>query len=388
MPDDILTLDAILKADTKPTDVTLSGNLTPQQARTFIKAIVDRQSILKDVTVDTTSKLTKERSTYDIAKGVLNRHVSGTPVPAAAMKKLGKIGCTLDMTKGVSLNARILQDTINDNKDNPDFEKEQFENFAIAFMNDLDYLGIAGTADNASADAPFTELAKGWVQIAKDSAAVVTVTTSAQTITERLIYLVKNLHEDIKGGKAEIILSAVDYDDYQLEVADKYPTSGALVNGGMNTFMGYKLKANSNMDAGEYLATIPKNMVFGISNQIERNRWYDNESSCLRYKFVVYPDYEFDIHKYVTYMTVGVFELTALTASVVKDATTTITVTSAAGAGLAGVTAITNNSTIATATYNSETGAITITGVAEGTAIITVSDGTSSKEISVTVTAA
>ena len=295
--------EEILKANTTPVDATLSGTLTPQQGRTFIKAIVDRQSILKDVTVDISSKLTKERSTHDVGKGVLNRHVSGKTVPDTAMKKLGKVGCTLDMSKGVSLNARILQDTLNDNKDNPDFEKEQFEGFAITFMNDLDFLGIAGTDDNPSSDASFAELAKGWVQVATESDAATKVTTSAKTITERLTVVVQNLHEDVKGGKASIYLSASDYDAYQLEVAGSYPNSGALVNGGITTFMGYKLKPNSNIANGKYMGTISKNMVFGISNQIERNRWYDNETSSLRYKFVVYPDYEFDIHKYVTLVT-------------------------------------------------------------------------------------
>ncbi|MFA9238286.1 MAG: phage capsid protein [Candidatus Paceibacteria bacterium] len=302
MEDDFLTLDGILKADTKPTDVTLSGQLTPQQARTFIKAIIDRQSILKNVTVDICSKLTKTRTAYDIGKGVLNRHVSGQAVPADAMKKLGVIGCTLDMTKAVSLNARILQETINDNKDNPDFEKEQFEGFSIAFTNDLDYLGIAGTADNPAANAPFAELAKGWVTVAKESATVKKVTTTKTTVVEQLKVVVQNLHEDVKGGKAEINLSAIDYDAYQLEVSEAHPNSGAIINGGINTFLGYKLNPNSNMEAGEYLATIPKNMVFGIATQIERNRWYDNEASALRYKFVVYCDYEFDIHKYVTFV--------------------------------------------------------------------------------------
>jgi len=299
----MLDFKDILKADTTPTDVTLSGELTPQQARTFIKAIVDRQSILKDVTVDTTSKLTKQRSTYDIAKGVLSRHISGEKPSEAAMKKLGKIGCNLDMTKGVSLNARILQDTLNDNKDNPDFEKEQFESFAIAFMNDLDYLGIAGINDNVDASASFSELAKGWVQIAKDSTDAKIKTTDKTTVSEQLLVVVENIHEDCKGGKAVIYLSAVDYDAYQLEVAEAYPNSGALVNGGIKSFLGYTLKPNENMKKGEYLATIPKNMIFGISNKIERNRWYDNELSALRYKFVVYPDYEFDIHKYVTLVT-------------------------------------------------------------------------------------
>lgn len=378
----------ILKANTKPTDVTLSGSLTPAQSRTFIQAIIDRQSILKDVTVDITSKLTKERSTYDIGKGVLNRHVSGTAVPDTAMKKLGKIGCTLDMSKGVSLNARILDDTLKDNKDNPNFEKEQFDGFAIAFMNDLDYLGIAGTADNAAADAPFLELAKGWVQVASESANTNKPTSSAATVSARLEYLVKNLHEDVKGGKAVIYISAVDYDAYQLEVAASYPNSGALVNGGINSFMGYKLKPNENMVSGQFLATIPKNMVFGISSQIDRNRWYDNETSSLRYKFVVHPDYEFDIHKYVTYMTYVALTITSYATTVAVGANSTRTVQSAAGDGISGVTVTSNDPAVATVAYASGTGVITITGVAEGETTVIVDDGTSTKEIAVTVTAA
>jgi len=381
----MLQFDEILKANTTPTDVTLSGSLTPAQSRTFIQAIIDRQSILKDVTVDITSKLTKERSTYDIGKGVLNRHVSGTAVPDTAMKKLGKIGCTLDMSKGISLNARILDDTLKDNKDNPSFEKEQFDGFATAFMNDLDYLGIAGIADNAAAAAPFLELAKGWVQVASESASASKPTSSASKVSDRLEYLVKNIHEDVKGGKAVIYISAVDYDSYQLEVAASYPNSGALVNGGINSFMGYKLKPNENLVSGQFLATIPKNMVFGISSQIDRNRWYDNETSSLRYKFVVHPDYEFDIHKYVTYMTYVALTITSYVASMAVLATATRTVQSAAGNGIAGVTVVSNDPTIATVSYASTTGVISMTGVAIGTTTVTVSDGTSTKTIAVTV---
>lgn len=383
----MIKLADILKANTTPADVTLSGSLTPEESRTFIKAIIDRQSILKDVTVDITSKLTKQRSSYDIGKGVLNRHVSGTAVPDTAMKKLGKIGCSLDMSKGISLNARILDDTLKDNKDNANFANEQFEGFAIAFMNDLDYLGIAGIADNGDADAPFLELAKGWIQVASESTATNKPTSSAATVSARLEYLVKNLHEDVKGGKAVIYISATDYDSYQLEVAAAYPNSGALVNGGINSFMGYKLKPNENMTTGQYLSTISKNMVFGISNQIDRNRWYDNETSSLRFKFVVHPDYEFDIHKYVTYMTYVALTITSYATIVAVGATSTRTVQSAAGNGIDGVTVVSNDPTIATVSYASNTGVISVTGVEAGTTTVTVNDGTSTKTIDVTVTA-
>jgi len=292
----------IAKSSMSPTDMTLSGELRPQEGRTFIKAIIDRQTILKDVTIDITSKLTKQRSTYDIAKGVLTRHKSGEAVAESSMRKLGKIGCYLDMTKGISLNARILQETLNDNKDNPSFESETFESFATTFANDLDLLGIVGADDSLDINAPFKDLAKGWVSIAKTSPEVIKKTTTTKSVIENLSEVIKNLHEDIKGGKAVIYLSATDYDSYQLEVANNHPNSGALLNGGISSFMGYKIKANENMEVGEYLATIPKNMVFAIANKIERNRWWDNETSSLRYKFVVYCDYEFDIHKYVTFL--------------------------------------------------------------------------------------
>jgi hypothetical protein len=301
------------------------------------------------------------------------------------MKKLGKIGCSLDMTKGVSLNARILDDTLKDNKDNPTFEQEQFDGFAIAFMNDLDFLGIAGTADNAAADASFVELAKGWIQVAKESTTANKPTSSALSVSARMAHLVKNLHEDVKGGKAVVYISATDYDSYQLEVAASYPNSGALVNGGIDSFMGYKLRPNVNIQSGEFLATIPQNMVFGISNQIDRNRWYDNETSSLRYKFVVHPDYEFDIHKYVTYMTFVALTISSYATSVAVGATSTRTVQSAAGEGISGVSVSSNDSAVATVSYASSTGIVSITGVSAGETTVTVNDGTSTKDITVTV---
>ncbi len=176
------------------TDVTLSGVLTPKQARTFISTIVKKDGLLKEVTVDVTSKLTKERSSFDIGKGVLTRHTSGQKVPDNQMKKLGKIGCTLDMSKGVALNARILDDALEDNKDNPKFEAETFDAFSTTFNNDLAYLGIAGTKDNADANAPFTELAKGWVQIAKSSSDTKIFTTQETTVAGKLKDVVVNLY--------------------------------------------------------------------------------------------------------------------------------------------------------------------------------------------------
>ncbi len=384
---EILSLNDIVKSGSIiPTDVTLSGELTPKQSRTFVKAIIAKDGFLKKITTDVAGKLTKERSANDVAKGVLTRHIAGQEAPDANFKKLGKVGCTLNMTNGVELNAKIIDDTLYDNADNPTFEQEQFDGFNMAFNNDLQLLGIVGQADNTAIDAPFNELAIGWVYVAKNSADATKVTSSNTSQIERLKHVVANMHEDIKG-RATIVMSAVDYDEYQLEIAEKHQNTAVLLNADARRFMGYPLEVLNDMPTGTYLATILKNFIFGIAARVKRNRWYNNEESALKYKFVVYPDYEFDIHKYVTLSEFLELTLDAYTATMAYGSAAVVTVTQAAGSGIAGVMVVSADDTIATAVYNAANGEITITGVATGVVGLTVSDGTSSKNIIVTVTA-
>ena len=338
------------------------------------------------MTTDVTGKLTKERSGNSIGKGVLSRHISGQATPAANLEKLGKIGCTLDMTKGVELAAQINEDTLIDNQDNPNFEKEQYDGFNTTFSNDLLFLGITGTADNTAIDAPFAELAKGWITVAKESNSTVKIISSNISQIERLKHVVSNMHEDIRG-RASIVVSAVDYDSYQLEIAEKHQNTAVLLKADARSFMGYPIEVLNDVPAGTYLTTLLKNLIFGIATQVKRRRWFDNDLSALKYRFVVYPDYEFDIHKYVTLSEFAPLTVTSYSAAVNTGATVQRTVQSAAGLGIAQVSVSSKDEAIATTSYQSATGVISITGVAVGSVDVVVSDGTSEKVIAVTVTA-
>ena len=384
MPD-ILTLNNILKSGLSATDATLSGTLTPKQGRLFVSTIIASHALLGKVTTDVTGKLTKERSGWDTAKGLLTRHKSGSKAPDANLKKLGKIGCNLDMTKGVELNAKILDEAIEDNQDNPNFEKEQFASFATIFSNDLQYLGIVGTDDSDDHEAIFTELAKGWIQIAKESTTVNKPTSSGDSILFRLKHLVKNAHDDVKGTAA-ILMSSSDYMDYQFEIAEKYQDLATLLKADKKSFMDMPIETSADISNDEYLLTPLKNMIFGISSRVKRNRWYDNDEDALKYKFVVFPDYEFDVHKYVTLLTVVSLDITSLEATVGTGSTTQRTVQNAGGNGIAGITVVSADTDIATVSYASDTGVISITGVAAGTTKVTVDDGTSTKDITVVIT--
>ncbi len=308
MEEDYLSLSGILKSGgITAADVTLDGTLTPKQGRAFANAIVDHSTYLKKITVDITGKLTKTRTALDAAKGVLTRHSAGVGTTDAQLKKLGVVGCKLNMVNGVKLVAQVTDEALEDNQDNPNFEKEQFAGFSTVFGNDILYLGVVGIADNDADNAPFNELAKGWLAVASESASVVKAEyansgTATEKVLAALSLTVNNLHTDIRY-KTAIHLSPEDYDTYVDYIADAHQNTAVLLSGEAAKYKGRELVVMEDFPQGTYLATPLQNVVLGMSKQIKRSRWTDNDTSSIMYKFVTRPDYEFDIHKYVTLVT-------------------------------------------------------------------------------------
>lgn len=389
MPNDYLSLSQILKSGIKPTDVTLTGQLTPKQGRTFANNIVATDGLLKKITVDITNKLTKQRSGVSARKGSLTRHVSGAD--STDGKDNSVFGCALDMTRGVELFAQINDDTIIDNKDNPEFEKVQEKAFSTTFQNDLVFLGMVGKADNGAKTAPFDELAKGWIHNAKNDTKTTKVTQNAKdkSVIGALMAMINQFPTNIRH-RASILISATDYDIYQMELADRFKSLATLLKANESSFMGYSLEVEVDMPVGTLMATPLKNMVLGLATQVKRDRWYDNLSSSLRYKFVVYPNYEFDDYELVVLLDGAIFKmpepiskepsltLTATTKTVKVGSTAQVT---AKADDLTKVTVASTDVSKATVAYNNTT------GVAAGTADIVVTDGTTGLSIAVTVTA-
>ncbi len=310
MPDNFLDLSEIIKAGgINAIDVQLDGQLTPAQGRAFANAIVDHSSLLKRITVDITGKLTKKRSALDAAKGVLARHISGEATDPSRYAKLGVVGATLDMTRAVVLEAQINQETLDDNQGNKGFEAEQHTAFTQVFSNEIVYLGEVGIADSVLANAPFNQLAKGWGMIATESLETVKAVVPSvlnnpqQTLLNALDKICKIAHRDIRTSMV-IFISIEDHETYIDYIAEKHQNTAVLLSGKAATYKGRELIISQDLARGMFTATPLKNMVLGFARAIVRTRWYDHDKSALRYKFIVRPDYEFDIKKYVTVVTV------------------------------------------------------------------------------------
>jgi hypothetical protein len=309
--DNVLNLEAIMKAGAiNATDVALNGALNVKQGKAFANAIVDDSKLLKTITVDVTKGLTKDRSALTTSKGMLVRHVAGKALTDAQLRQLGVVGARLNMVNGVTLQMNITDEALDDNQDNPQFEDEQFSAATTTFSNDLVYLGWIGVADNTTELAPFNELSKGWMTVAaeatdslKSTVSIAAITGGNGAVVEACLQkLIDTAHEDITDDMT-IFLSKKDYSDYVRMIAKDYQAVSILKSGDFLEFEGRKLMPQKGIPQGSFLGTPEKNMVLGLSRAIDRKRWYSNEISSLCYKFVVRPDYEFDIKKYTTLVT-------------------------------------------------------------------------------------
>lgn len=310
MPGTILNLEGIMKAGAiTPQDVRLDGELDAKTGRTFVNDVVANHDLLGRVTVDIAGALTKKRSGLSVSKGLLQRHTPGKALTESQLAKLATVGAKLDMQNGVELRAHINDDTLLDNQDNTNFDNEQYEVFTTAFSNDIVYLGWVGTADNDDAGAPFNELSKGWLTVAAESDLAIKETSSTNTDkgkeVENALYKVIDAADEDIVEDITIYLNPRDYRAYVRMIGKEMLALQLLKEGNFLTLEGIPLSPQKGIPEGTYLGTPEKNMVLGFPKKIKRKRWYEDDIDSLCYKFVVYPDYEFDIKKYVTLVTVS-----------------------------------------------------------------------------------
>ncbi len=283
-----------------PESLTITGSLTPKQSKGFYSAIVNNNEFLKKVTTKQMNSLELFVDAYDVAEGILVRVPEGSEPTNSQKRTYSNIGCTLRALKA-QLFADVTRSTIENNADNPNFEKELFNGFSIRFGNELVKLGFEGVDETGDS---FENLNKGWIQVAKDSSDVKKDTyASTDKMVDRLSGLIENLDKDAKGPSTSILMSWSDWEKYMLELADTTKTAALFTDAKTKSFMGYPIEVNKYMPNGVYMATPLKNLVFGMLTKIYRERTWNARKRAIEYTFDVGNDYEIIIKKWVSLMT-------------------------------------------------------------------------------------
>ncbi|AQW80784.1 P2 family phage major capsid protein [Campylobacter pinnipediorum] len=281
-----------------PTDMTANNTLSVDKSRKVINTIVDSSDFLKKINVYQTKKLQTSIDTWNLAKGILVRVAPGNSPTDEQRQKLGVGSVTLD-NKPVQLFAKITQDTLEDNADNPKFESETFESFARAFATDLQNLGMIGEKDDYSSN-EFKNLNKGWFTLAKEVSGVKKIEhKKASKMVDKLAALVKAHNEEVLKDSV-ILISQADYLAFQTEVGSKNGGLGVLLNANAKSILDVPLEVAAFVPKGKFLMTPLKNLVMSLGLAVRRVRWYDNEESSLKYKFEVYNDYQIAVPEWVT----------------------------------------------------------------------------------------
>ncbi|WP_096024649.1 P2 family phage major capsid protein [Campylobacter lanienae] len=278
-----------------PTDMYASGELRPEASRKFFNTVISQNAFLSKITTHKTSKIKSEVDIWGLGDGNLVRVAGGTRPSELQRQKLIPTVVSFE-NLSVQLHTKILRATLEDNKDNPSFEKDTFDTFNRGFGNDLLNLGLNGEADTGDS---FVNLNKGWLKIAKDSDEVAKVEFQENTkIIDRLTNLVKgskNLQDD-----SVILISKHDFTALQIELGHKNGGLSILMNGGATNILGVPLEVVPYMPNDTYFLTPLKNLFMSVTQTVIRDRWWDNDEAALKYRFEINNDYEIVVKKYTT----------------------------------------------------------------------------------------
>lgn len=281
-----------------PTDMYASGELRPEASRKFFNTVISQNAFLSKVTTHQTSKIKSEVDIWGLGDGNLVRVAGGTRPNDSQRQKLIPTVVSFE-NLSVQLHTKILRATLEDNKDNPSFEKETFDTFNRGFGNDLLNLGLNGEADTGD---NFKNLNKGWLKIAKDSDEVGKVEFEESTkMIDRLTNLVKQA-KNLQDSSV-ILISKHDFTALQIELGNKSGGLPILMNGGARNILGVPLEVVSYMPNDTYFLTPLKNLFMSMTQTVIRDRWWDNDEAALKYRFEINNDYEIVVKKYTTLAT-------------------------------------------------------------------------------------
>lgn len=289
------------------TDMYHNGEMRAEVGRKFINTMIDRNEFLQKITIDKTHKLNKVFDVWDIDSGNLVRVPQGQKPQEEQRRKID-ITSVKVTNLPVQLYAKITQDTLEDNADNPNFENETFNSFAKTFSNDLQNLALNGI-DDTYADEKFNQLNEGFINLinkSKEGRKYQKPSPSPTKIYDDIINTIKTANKEVIN-QSTIIMSKDLYIGLQEEIGKTNIGLPYLLNGGVNNILGIPIMTASYMPKNFVMITPLKNLIMSMGLNVRQTRWYDIEESSLKYKFELYCDFAVAKYDWIAYVNHGYF---------------------------------------------------------------------------------
>ena len=272
-----------------PTDVAVSGKLTPQAAERII-SMVFKDDFLSKVQSVRMTKLKRQVSAIDAQNRQLVRIPQGQEPKDEQKPGVSQHGCWLEALD-CQLYPELTLDFLRDNADNPELVKLVESQFNTVFTNDFVDLGFNGTAEEYKGD--FLKLNKGWVQIARESKASGTsyVNFGYEAGWRKALRQIVKAGDQRYRKTSVLVMNLGDADEYAFELGGHVTGSALVADSPLRRFQGTQIVPHHGMPEGVVMFTPMKNLAFGLHTDIHRDREWHSRKRCLQYTFDMACDY-------------------------------------------------------------------------------------------------
>jgi hypothetical protein len=286
----IASLIAVAKGVVGPETIRFGGTLIPEAANTFVTMLFE-DPFLQRVTTRRMSRINAEGGVLDIPSRGLRTWPEGTEPPSTVSPTNHNYLLT---AKPASLPMDLGYSFFIDNQDNPNFRTELETAFVSRIRAELTDLAFNG--DEAAAAGPdhdFLVLNNGWIRLAEAAAAVQKVTIDP--VNEGWIDSYDRVLEKMPAlyrPMAEFIANTVDRDKYAIEIGQHVTGVSTIANERASALITYPVLANAFPPEKHVLFTNPKNLIYGVAQDITRAVEDRPRLKCFQFTWHLWVDFD------------------------------------------------------------------------------------------------
>jgi len=296
----IASLILVAKAVTTPDTIRFGGTLIPEAANQFITMMFEDE-FLSNVTRRNMTRINAEGGVLDIPNRGLQNWAEGTSPATTTSPTNHNYKLT---AKPAKLPVDLGYSFFIDNQDNPEFRTMLENAFASRIRGELTDLAFNGdeAALEADPDYKFLTLNNGWLKVANASADVhkVTINPADDGWVDSLEKVLDEM-PSLYRPNSKFIMETANGDKYAIEVGRHITGNSAIANEKPAALITYPLMKNAFQKAGHVLFTNPKNLVFGVAQDIKKSVMDQPRKSCFEFTWEMWVDFDIAVKTGVVY---------------------------------------------------------------------------------------
>lgn len=287
----VASLILVAKDVVGPEALRFGGTLIPEAANQFITMLFE-DPFLDQVTRRPMSRINSEGGVIDIP----NRGLQNWPEGTEPSNKQGAVNHNYKLTaKPTKLPVDLGYSFFIDNQDNPNLRTELENAFVSRIRGELTDLAFNGdeAVDGGDPDHAFLSLNDGWLKIAANNNSVhkVAINPDDDGWVDSLDKVLEPMPA-LYRPNAKFVMNTTDGDKYALEIGRHVTGGSALANERAAALIGYPIGKNAFQRLKHVLLTNPKNLVFGVAQDIKKSVEDRPRLSCFQFTWEMWVDFD------------------------------------------------------------------------------------------------